>query len=321
MRIERVDPSAFVGPASRILQEAWQPPCVHYAPEYLSWQFTFPGSSPFGVAAFDGDEPVGFFSALLRRFVVGQNPRRAWLACFGAVRPRWRGVGAARALYRATAVVIRASGLPAFLFTQPESLAERLLVSAFRAERFQARTFGDYRTYACLPQGTAADASFVCSASSADTAFLEVARRCQEPHTLWHDPDLAALAHYGRDPRHSLRVLVHGPGGEAVGAALLARSEAVTAAGTEFSAAVESVFLPQPSAEILAALFRFAAAHYAGQVGSPVVLAPNLRGIDPGLLRKAGARATQSAFRGHLFVLGPADPFAGAEGTNLEIAG
>jgi hypothetical protein len=39
------------------------------------------------------------------------------------------------------------------------------------------------------------------------------------------------------------------------------------------------------------------------------------------LLRRAGARATPSAFRGHLFVPAGEDLLAGAEETNLEIAG
>jgi hypothetical protein len=95
----------------------------------------------------------------------------------------------------------------------------------------------------------------------------------------------------------------------------------MTSTGLAHTSAVESVFLPEPSAEALAALLRFAGVCYAGQVGSPVVLAPNLWGIDPGVLRRAGARATPSAFRGHLFVPAGEDLLAGAEGTNLEIAG
>jgi hypothetical protein len=322
MRIERVDPSAFVEPASRILQEAWQSRCILYSPEYLRWQFTFPVGSAVGLAAFDGDEPVGFVAATLWRLRLGHNPVQVGIPGFGAVRPGWQGGVAAGMLWRTVVKILRASGLPAIGFAQPDTRVERFTLKVFRAEGFLARTFGDYRTYDWRPQASAGATPYTCSVSSEDSAFLEVARRCLDPHTLWHDLDEATLGHYAKDPRSPVRVLVRGPQGEAVGAALLARSEVVTAAGIEFNAAVETIFLPEPSAEILTALFCFAAAHYAGKVSSPVVLAPNLWGIDPAILRRAGVRATPSAFRGHLYVPGPGDdPFAGAEGTNLEIGG
>jgi hypothetical protein len=322
MRFERVDPSAFIEPASRILQEAWQSRCILYSPEYLRWQFTFPAGSSVGLAAIDGDEPVGFVAATLWRLRLRHHPVRVWIPGFGAVRPGWQGGGAAGILWRTFVKILRAFGLPVIAFSQLDSRVERFTLKVFRAGGFQARNFGDYRTYAWRPQGSAGPTPPTCSISSDDAAFLEVARRCLDPHTLWHDLDAATLGHYARDPRSSVRVLVRGPQGEAVGAALLARSEVVTAAGIEFHAAVESIFLPEPSAEILTALFCFAAAHYAGKVSSPVVLAPNLWGIDPAILRLAGVRATPSAFRGHLYVPSPGDdPFAGTEGTNVEIGG
>jgi hypothetical protein len=52
---------------------------------------------------------------------------------------------------------------------------------------------------------------------------------------------------------------------------------------------------------------------------SPVVTAPNLWGLDPGLLRSAGPRATRSGFNGYAFVPDADDPLRQAGGTNLEI--
>jgi hypothetical protein len=321
MRIERVDPSAFVGPASRIVQEAWQPPAVHYSAEYLHWRLTFPETAPVAVAAFDGDEPVGFVVAIRPRLRIDGKPLRVLYLGFGAVRPAWRRLGTAKAIYGALVEDIVASGLPAFAFTQPDSSSERLALSVFGVEPLRERTFGEYRTYAFLPPGPTGPGPFTCSVCPEGVAFLDVVRRCRDSRTLWYDPDEATLSHYQHDPRSSVRVLIHGPGGHAVGAALLARSEAVGAGGIVFTAAIESVFLPEPSAEALVALFRFAAGRYAGRVSSPVVLAPNLWGIDRGLLRRAGARATPSAWRGHLFIPCREDPFAAVEGTNAEIPG
>jgi hypothetical protein len=82
---------------------------------------------------------------------------------------------------------------------------------------------------------------------------------------------------------------------------------------------IDSVFLPHPTAEILVALIRFSRERWAGQATSPVVTAPNLRGIDPAILRAAGLRATPSAFRGYFFSTGADTVPEAVAGTNLEI--
>ena len=55
VRIERVDPLECAEQASRLIQAAWNPPCLNYTPEYLRWQFGFSGKQlqPVTLAAFD----------------------------------------------------------------------------------------------------------------------------------------------------------------------------------------------------------------------------------------------------------------------------
>lgn len=100
---------------------------------------------------------------------------------------------------------------------------------------------------------------------------------------------------------------------------MVIRSEIVTAQGIDFLPAIDSLFLPEPSADALQAVLHFAASHYRGQVSSAMITAPNLQGVDAALLRSAGLRATTSCFLGHLFVPDSATFLLAAEGTNLEI--
>jgi hypothetical protein len=321
MRLESVIPHAFAEPASRILQEAWQPPCLRYSAEYLRWQFSFPGTAgAVGVAAFDGAEPTGFLACLPGTVHFRGRAVRVGLLCFGAVRPRWRGLIAV-ALYRKLAAVLREVGLPVVAFAQKGSTAEQVLVATFKAAKFQWRPFGEYPTYGRFARADRPVPGYSCTEAQDATEFLAVVRRCTDARVVWNYPGSEQLGHYRKDPRRRALVLLRNQGGEPLGAAMVIRSEIITPQGVEFVSTIDNLFLPEPSSDLLRALLPFAGTHYADQVTSPVVTAPNLYGIDPAALCRAGFRATPSCFRGHLFAGDAADPLPGAEGTNYEIFG
>jgi hypothetical protein len=89
-RVEIVDPVAFAEPASRVLREAFEPPCLHYTPDYLRWLFGVPnGMESIGVAAFDGAELEGFFGVMPRWMWLGERRIAVHLISALAVRPAW----------------------------------------------------------------------------------------------------------------------------------------------------------------------------------------------------------------------------------------
>jgi hypothetical protein len=323
-RIEIVDPPAWAGPASRVLQAAWQPPCLHYTQDYLRWQFRFPGDSKaVGSAAFDGAEPVGFLAAVPRWVLCGSVRIAAHLLSFLAVRPGWRGpqpgrrepisVGLCRTLFGA----LRRTGKPVLTYVQSSSVAA-LFLRSFEEVGFQSLHLGSYRTY-----GTASKPGPTSLAArvedAAEDEFREVIEGCHDGRTLWSDPGRDQLRHYREDPRGRALAIVRDASGGATGAAMVVLSEVVSPKGVELIPMLDSIFLPRPSAEALIALVRFAGERWAGRASSPIVTAPNLRGIDAVVLRAAGLRAMSSVFQGYLF----APTFDALpdriEGTNLEI--
>jgi hypothetical protein len=319
LRLQQVDPSAFIEPASRILQESWQPPCIYYSDDYLRWQFRFPGALPAsGTAAFDGDEPVGFTAVIPRWLRLGGVRLPVLLSSFHAVRPAWRGpagVGVLRAGIRS----LRDMDMPVVVFTVPGSEAERMVRAAYAAFGFQCRPLGHYPTYAALARPGQPGGPVTAVEAQDVEDFAAALRACDVPRRLWNAPDRDQLEHYRKDPRERVLVRLEDPTGRPLGAAMLMRADVLTAAGRERVATIDSVSLPEPSADALRALARFAADRWADRVTSPVVMAPNLLGIDPGLLRLAGFRVTPSAFNGYLFFRDRDHAFRDAEATNLEI--
>ena len=69
-----VNGAGFASEASRILEDAWEPPTLRYSPGYLGWQLTFPSEVELpAVAAAEGGEPVGFAAATARRLRCGSS--------------------------------------------------------------------------------------------------------------------------------------------------------------------------------------------------------------------------------------------------------
>src|SRR4051812_23588967 len=91
IRLEKVNPRKVADQASRILRTAWQPPCVHYSSEYLSWELGFPGET-LAVMAYADDKPVAFIAGVPRRLLLGANMHDVFLVSFHAVVPEWQGL-------------------------------------------------------------------------------------------------------------------------------------------------------------------------------------------------------------------------------------
>jgi hypothetical protein len=317
-RVETVDPVAFAEAASRVLRDAWQPPCLSYTPDYVRWQFGFPGGSEaIGVAAFDGGKPVGFFGATPRWMHDGRSRIATHLMSFFAVDPGWRGPHGL-ALYWKMVEELRRTAKPVVTYVQSGSTAERMLAWNFERAGFRTCALGEYRTYGAAGRPGSVD----CTASvveADDEQFLAVARCCRQAGTIWNDPDRDQLQHYRRDPRGRALVVVRDTSGRPDGAAMLVLSDTLAPQGPESIPMIDSVFLPRPSAEALIALIQFARARWADRATSPVVTAPNLKGIDAATLRAAGLRATPSAFQGYFFTPRGDTLAKDIAGTNLEV--
>jgi hypothetical protein len=325
MRLEFLDPVPLADRISAILHETFRPPHPCYTPDYLRWQFRAPGDGETGgLAAFEGEELVGFLGLMSRRLRFRGRRSEVNLTSFLSVRPDQRGLVAV-ALLRAMGQRFHEQKppRPRLTFTVPGSLGDQMLQKVPVVQKLHQKPLGRYRTYA-YPIGrdaTPADPGPAVSCGEAADAgeFLAVAGRCSDPRTLWSDPDAAQLEHYRRDPRGCALAVARDARGEPVGAALAVHGDFVTAAGPERSPMLESVFLPEPSAAVLGALLRFASARWPARGGAGVVLAPNLWGVDSEVVRAAGLRPTFASSVAYLSAIQAEEPFLEAEGTNLEI--
>jgi hypothetical protein len=319
LRVEILsEPAAFSEPAGLILGEAWQFPCLHYSSDYLRWQLSFPGGVPaFGIMAFDGDEPVAFNGVMPRRLRLQGEPVDVYLSSFHAVRPGWRGAPGA-AVIRTGVRRLREKGTPVVMFAEPGSAGEQVVLATYKAFRYHRSDLGSYPTYGFANRPGPAPATLAVEATKPE--FAEAAALCAGPLVLWNDPDPVQLTHYCRDPRQRASVVLRQPDGQPVGAAMVIRSEVRTATGIVHVPSIDSLFLNKPSADALMALGRFTAERWPGAGTSPtVVLAPNLHGVEPAMIRSAGFRATPSLFKGYLFYLDNHARLASATGTNLEV--
>ena len=153
-------------------------------------------------------------------------------------------------------------------------------------------------------------------AGAVDDVLAAIAA-CGDERVLWSAPDAAQLEHSLRDPRPR-RLLRVEEAGRAVGAAAVFLSEVATAAGVERVATVDALYLPEPTADRVAAVLRAASTTFAGEATVPAVSAPNLAIVPGDQLRPAGARPTAAIF--DAFVVHPeGGPWLDAEVTNLEV--
>jgi hypothetical protein len=253
-----------------------------------------------------------------RRLRHAGRPVELHLMSFGSVLPAHRGTLAV-AIYRALLLAVQDQGRPIVAFAEPGSVAERMLIGSLKASRYHHHPLGNYRNHAYLPRPGVVSSGVMVEEATDLSQFLAVIERCDGPGTLWNAPDLRQLEHYCIDPRGRVLLMARRPSGEPIGAAMVVLSEAMTRHGIERVAMLDNLFLPEPSAEVLKAILDAAGRHWRERVTSPVVTVPNVHGIDPGLPRSIGLRATPSSFNGHLFTPAGTPTFDDVRGTTLEI--
>lgn len=320
LRIDQVNPGAFADSASRILRESWPAPCIHYSPAYLRWQFGVPGAHPaVGVAAFDGDEPVGFAAATPRRLRLQQVRSAAYLVSFVAVRPAWRRRRVAARLYACLLEALRVTGLPIVTFAESNSAGEQALLSAYPAAGFHLRTLGRFPTYGYAPCAGAAPSSVQVVETTDAAAILAAIQGCGHHQILWGDVDRRWLNYTTTDPWPRATVVLRQAEGDGLGCAMIVRAEIATADGVRFVAMIDQLFMDRPAAETLRALCEFARQRWSSPAARPLVTAPNVWGIDPMILRSAGLRQSPRQFTGYISSPDPLCPFLKALGTNLPV--
>ena len=318
VRIEPVNPVEFADAASRILEESWPTPHVRYSPQYLRWQFGFPGPlPPLAVAAFEDAEPVGFAGATPRRARFRGHSAPLYIVSFVSVRPAWRRSGIAAALYAELLRSVRGTQAPVVTFAETGSAGQRQLLRSYDAAAFHVRPLGECPVYGYLPPPNAHARRNVEWTEQIDQ-LLPLIRAADDTHMIRHDPDDTVISHLSADPRFRRVVLARGPGGASAGAMVI-QSEIVGRAGRELVLQIEHPCLPQATGELLRDLFTTIAGQSA-TLGEPVfVTAPNLSGIDPTLLRAAGLRQTRSVFAGYVCAPSSNSLVLQADAVDLEV--
>lgn len=304
--------------ASDLLNEAWNPPAIHYTPAYLEWQRTFPAPWPLPAAtAWDGDLLVGFAGTTARRLQYGSEITWTIVVSFVAVKPDRQRLGIAAALYETLLGAVRNLGAPIVTFAVPRSPGERALRQAYARAGFQIRPFGTYASHMAMP-GTAHQPSDweACSADAGDL-LPQIAAYCATDETLaWNSPDAAQIAHYGRDPRNRVFLALRKSAREWCGGAFLIQAELRSSQGLQIVPTLESVFLRRNDAAALPVLLR-ETLHGSGGMAGRLVAVPNLSAFDQAALQSARIRQVGIGFQG--YVCGLRLPFENSMATTLEI--
>ncbi|MFN4260379.1 MAG: GNAT family N-acetyltransferase [Gemmataceae bacterium] len=317
--VQPVSPVDSVPAAGEILRTAWTAPALHYTDAYLRWQLRPVGDvEALAVMAYADQMPVGFAAAVPRQARWRSTSETLFLLSFVAVRPDWRRRGVALELYEELLDLIGQTGKPFVAFTIPDSGGERTLIKACQTAGWWRIDMGYYPGHGCLPR-PAASPEYTVQRTSCWEDHVAVWQNCTAESCLWGAPDPHEWDHWQADPRPHVPLLLRDAKGKPQGSALALRGEVVTPQGVETVAMLERLYLPNPTSEALSALVHAAAQPWHAPQPPPVVLASNLWGIAPAILRGAGFRQTPAQFAGHLAAKAPAHPFFHAEGTNLLI--
>ena len=318
--VEPVDPVALAEPAGRLLAQVWEPPCLHYTPEYLRWQFGFTGEdlSPIGLAVYsDSKELIGFNCATIRRLRFRGTVSDVFLFCLSAVHPQWRGSRVAGSLYTTMLQMAYKTEKPYMSFAEAGSPSDISAQRAQAAGRYLT-SLGPFSFHGFLPRLNAEPGDIRITETDDPEALRPAIQACNDDITLWNDPDPRMLAHYAADPRPSVMLLLEGPEGDLRGAARIVCAETLTPQGLSILPIVDNLFLPSPDADTLRALCLYAARRWPDRVTAPMVSIPNVWSIDPTILRAAGLRQTPARFVGFIGTYSASDPFTPARGTNLD---
>lgn len=320
VQVAFIDPLDRLADLSRLMVAQWPAPSLHYSEAYLRWQFQFPGPVPcLAVAAFAEERIVAFVAAIPRCLRLEDRVSDVYLVSFLIADQEWRGSSISGVVYLQLVDALRDAGLPIIGFALPGSAGERAGQRVYPARRFQFRTLGPFPGYGYLPRKPEKEHGLCVRPVSDDSELLSVMERCGDPHTLCSAPRPDQLKHYGQDPQPRAKLIALSPEGEAVGAAMVVRYQFATARGVTAGVMIDSLFLPEPRSDALAALAAFSSELWATEGHPAPVTVPNLWGVDPDLARSAGLRQLPSQFSGYLCTMAPDHPFLRASGTNLEV--
>jgi len=308
--VGQVDAGAHAAAAAALLRCAWTPPCVRYSDDYVRWHLSHPGAAPaVAVMARDGNRPVGFVALLPRGLARDAGTTSVYVLSFFAVHPEYRG---ARIGFALAARAVALADRPVIVYTQPGSRSARVLARAAEARGWIYRPLAGLRTYA---GGSGPGHAGVAVRHATVEEYVAAVKGPLAPGDAWRLPTLEEAAYSLTDPRGACLAVAEREGATR-GAALIVRSQLVTAAGNEDVPALDSVHIDADHAAVLSA-FRVFALAWSG--GAPVVTAANLHAVPAGAIREAGFRATRSSFDAAL-IGEPSDPFVSeTRSTNLEV--
>jgi GNAT superfamily N-acetyltransferase len=310
----------FAPQASAILTAAWPAPSLHYTPEYLRWQMSFPGpiQAP-AVAAFVDSTPAGFAASTHRRLRHGTAIIDALLVSFVAVHPEFRNRGIAGGLYRTLLAAIAVTRLPVITFAQAGSAGQKAIERAYTEAGFELRSLGSYPGFACVPrasQETQPETQWICdestSALDASPVAVVVDACATDRNLLWSAPTGAQWRHYLQDPRPRSFLSINSESA----AAWVVQTEYTTPQGVNSVAAIDCVWLNRSRPDLLSGL---ATAVARISPAAAVMNAPSLAGFDLKLLRQAGFRQVGPGFHGYCATAPGAAPLPQAAAINCEI--
>jgi GNAT superfamily N-acetyltransferase len=309
----------FARQASAILTAAWPAPSLHYTPEYLQWQMSFPGpgAAP-AVAAFVDSNPAGFAGSTHRRLRHGPEVIDVLLVSFVAVHPDFRNRGIAAGLYRTLLAAIAAARLPVITFAQAGAAGQRAIERAYPEAGFELRSLGSYPGYACAPRA-GQETRWMCEEPTPTpdgrSPAAAVSACAADPSLLWSAPSDAQWQHYLQDPRPRTFFSLHSSETEPA-AAWAVQTAYVTAQGVNSLTSIDCVWLNRSRPDLLSGL---ASAVAAISQGTTLVNAPSLAGFDPKLLRSAGFRQVGPGFQGYWATAAGTAPLPQANALSGEI--
>ena len=319
VHVERVGPDTVIA-ASRVLRESFPLPCPDYSPEYLRWQLSFPGrNSSIAVAAFDGQEMVGFAAATPRPIRFQQVASECFIVSFVAVRPHWRGQGVAADLYSELLAVVRQTTAPILTFASPNSPGQRSLHRAYEVAQIPIRKLGRYPVFGSPLSLVTRNASTWGVQESNSAEFIHALETCSENDTISANPNSAVLDHYARDPRPRKLVALTDPGGEPAGAAMIVCSELRTGTGIERVRTIDFLACCNRDIESWKAVIEFARQQWPQNVSNDAVMLTNVRCSDFLTRRNAGVRQVSIGVEGYIGTSNGDSSFVSATGTNLEV--
>jgi GNAT superfamily N-acetyltransferase len=309
----------FASQASAILTAAWPAPALHYTPEYLRWQMSFPGPGPApAAAAFVDSNPAGFAASTHRRLRHGSEIIDVLLVSFVAVHPDFRSRGIAAGLYRTLLPAIAATRLPVVTYAQPGSAGQRAIERAYPEAGFQLRSLGSYPGFACAPRASL-ETQWTCeegiSPPNGPSVAAAVDACAADQSLFWSAPTEAQWRHYREDPRPRTLLALHSGDGEPA-AAWAIQTAYVTAQGVNSVPTIDCAWLHRGRPDLLSGL---ASAVARISPAASVVNAPSLAGFDPKLLRQAGFRQVGLGFQGYCATAPEAIPLPLAEAVSCEI--